>query len=451
MPGSRARSRFYTAGYAELIPRIRELAENPDVPADRRESLDPILKSNERHSAARQRIEDFLDATGRHGDRRGDLEEAADEAGVAVTQAPGYGRWRGTADRLLQEGKAILADRGAFGPHIDNVPAARERSEMALSGLGEAIRKDDEELAEARREAYLQGQLTRALARLRFVPVTAPDIGPEPSRSAPGDDDTLARRALWRLRRIHDWDGRIAESERQAAVEAGTRASLARWESLRERWDRQVDRAEKEGVHVIYTDGYGTLRREMSSATRDDPYQAEGARSEIDRVIGLLDAPEELRGHVEKHRDAVLAWLERRDDMLGYVSARDTRAAPDAKRYDAWRDSVDRAVAGAEIEFANRRVYDIHLDGLTHRGEGLGSALSRVREVLREDDRYMAKALVPERKGDDPRRREERIANLLDDPEKLRELYRRQIERKEARKAARQRRKGRHQVRSMRM
>ena len=59
--------------------------------------------------------------------------------------------------------------------------------------------------------------------------------------------------------------------------------------------------------------------------------------------------------------------------------------------------------------------------------------------------------LLPERKGDDPRRREERIAALLDDPGKLRELHRRQIERREARKAARRRRKGRYQVRSMRM
>ena len=442
---------FYTKGYAGLIPRIRELTENPDVPTDRRESLVPIIENDERHVAARRRIEQFLDATGRHRDRRIALEEGADEHGVAVTRAPGYGKWRGTADRLLQDGKAILADRGAFGLHLDRIPAGRTIAEDRVSDIGEALREDDDELAEARREAYLRGQLTRALARLRFAPVTAPDAGAEPSRPGPGDDDTLARRALWRLRRVHDWDGRLAESERQAAIEAGTRASLARWESLRERWNRQVDHAEREGVHVIYTDGYGTLRREMNSATRDDPYLAEGARSEIDRVIGLLDAPEEIRGHVEKHRDAVLAWLERRDDMLGYVSAWDTRPAPDARRYDAWRDSVDRAVAEAEIVFANRRLYGIHLDGLKHRGEGLGSALSRVREVLGKDDRHMAETLVPERKGDDPRRREERIAGLLDDPEKLRELHRRQIERREARKAARRQRKGRYQVRSMRM
>ena len=235
-------------------------------------------------------------------------------------------------------------------------------------------------------------------------------------------------------------------------IAARTRASLARWESLRESWDRQVDRAEREGVHVIYTDGYGTLRREMNAAIRDDPYLAEGARSEIGRVIGLLDTPETIRRRVEEHRDAVLAHLENRREMLNYVSAVDQRPAPDRARYSAWRRGTDEAVAEAERELANRRVYGIHLDGLKSRGEGLGSALSKVREVLSEDDRYMAEALVPERKGDDPRRREERIAALLDDPEKLRELHARQIERREERKAARQRRrKGRYQVRSMRM
>lgn len=61
----------------------------------------------------------------------------------------------------------------------------------------------------------------------------------------------------------------------------------------------------------------------------------------------------------------------------------------------------------------------------------------------------MAEAPVPERKGDDLRPKEERIAALLDDPQNLRELHRRQIERREARKAARQPRKGQYQVRSM--
>ncbi len=104
----------------------------------------------------------------------------------------------------------------------------------------------------------------------------------------------------------------------------------------------------------------------------------------------------------------------------------------------------------AELVLADRMRYGVHLRGLTLLG--LRSAATGARKVLADDDRQMAEALVPERKGDDPRRREERIAALLDDPEKLRELHRRQIERREAREAApRRRRKGRYQVRSMRM
>ena len=111
-----------------------------------------MLENRDRHVAARKRVERFVDDAHRHGNRRIALEEVADEHGVAVTRAPGYGKWRGTAERLLQEGKAILAGREAFGPHLDNIPAARERAEMALTSLSEAIREDDEELAEARRK-----------------------------------------------------------------------------------------------------------------------------------------------------------------------------------------------------------------------------------------------------------------------------------------------------------
>ena len=46
---------------------------------------------------------------------------------------------------------------------------------------------------------------------------------------------------------------------------------------------------------------------------------------------------------------------------------------------------------------------------------------------------------------------EARIASLLDDPENLREMHSHLIERREARKAARRWRKGRYQLRSMRM
>ena len=54
--------------------------------------------------------------------------------------------------------------------------------------------------------------------------------------------------------------------------------------------------------------------------------------------------------------------------------------------------------------------YAIHLDYIAHAQESLGSALSRVCEILEGDDRHLAAALAGQRKGESLRMREERIA-----------------------------------------
>ena len=439
---------FYMKGYSELIPRIRELMENPDIPADRRESLVPLLENHERRVKARKRVDDFLEAAKRHRHRRNAIKESANETGVAVTQTPNYGQWRGTADRLLREGKAILADRSC-GHHLDRVSSVRRLAEDRVSDLGEAIREDDQELAEARREEHERQRLSRELAFFRFAADIGVAVQPDPAPAAAADG-TQADRLLWRLRQVYDWDGRLAESDRQARIEVETQASLERWRALREEWNRLVDRAEKEGVHVIDTGDYHLLRSELKTAARDDPYLPEEVRSEIDSLIRALGAAERARDRVVDRSAALADRLARRREMPNSEWSRDERAFVDRQGYDPWRRDTEKAVEAAERVLADRMRYGVHLQGLTLLG--IQSALTHAREVLAEDDRHMAEALVPERKGDDPRRREERIAQLLDDPEKLRELHRRQIERKEARKAARrQRRKGRYQVRSMRM
>ena len=108
--------------------------------------------------------------------------------------------------------------------------------------------------------------------------------------------------------------------------------------------------------------------------------------------------------------------------MLQFGDSWDERAVPDREHYEAWRDGADEAAAAAEGVLANRRKYGIHLDGMAHRGEGLASVLSRVRQVLADDDRHIAASLVSQREGEDPRVREDRIARLLDDPDKLQEM-----------------------------
>ena len=138
-----------------------------------------------------------------------------------------------------------------------------------------AIREDDRELAAARREERERQRLSHELAFFRFAADAGAATQPDPAPAAAADG-TRADRLLWQLRQVYDWDGRLEETERQARIEAGTRASLERWLALREEWNRQVDRAEKQGVHVIYTGEYHMLRSELKTATRDDPYLAPG-------------------------------------------------------------------------------------------------------------------------------------------------------------------------------
>ena len=88
---------------------------------------------------------------------------------------------------------------------------------------------------------------------------------------------------------------------------------------------------------------------------------------------------------------------------------------------------------------------------MARRGKSLASALSDVREVLREDDRHIAASLAGQREGENERAREDRIARLLDDPEQLKNLRRQRAERKEARRREERRHKGRYQRRGMSM
>ena len=108
-------------------------------------------------------------------------------------------------------------------------------------------------------------------------------------------------------------------------------------------------------------------------------------------------------------------------------------------------------MAGSRIEWALADIadtgpreaanYGIHLDYIALREESLGSALTRVREVLEDDDRHLATTLAGQHKGESLQMRDERVARLLDDPEKLRELRQQRAERKAERQ---QQSKGRH-------
>ena len=309
----------------------------------------------------------------------------------------------------------------------------------ALSALREVIRDDDKELAE-RQARELRRLQNRHWVGPRFAsadgapyPGQAWTTGAEPVRAA------LSRfgRAVGHLVGGQDYHNRL----RTATF---AREALERSEELKRDWNRQVERAAEEGVHVIYTDGYGRLHKELDTIA-GDMLLGRGVKSEISAVLAQLGKAMSNRNYFDNWPKLMAGQMDRREALAAKAAERGV-AVPDHEDYDTWRNVTDFAVGRCEGLMDDPGNYGIHLDYIALREESLGSALTRVREVLEDDDRHLAATLAGQHKGESLQMRDERIARLLDDPEKLRELRQQRAERKAERQ---QQSKGRHW--SMRM
>ena len=149
---------FYANGYIDIIPRIRGLMENPDIPAKSRAPLIQVLENHQRYLSARKQILDYPGEVDRHMDARASLQRDAGDKEIELTGVSGYPDLRQEAERLTAAGEAILFKEGTYGTHLDRIVGTREHIEEALTALREAIGHDDKDLAE--REA-------RDLRRLR--------------------------------------------------------------------------------------------------------------------------------------------------------------------------------------------------------------------------------------------------------------------------------------------
>ena len=106
---------FYAQGYADIIPRIQALAENPDIPAETRAPMIEALENHQRDLSARQYVEDYLDAVERHMETHASLQRIADGLGVRIVQVSDHLGWRQEADRLTATAETILGDGERYG------------------------------------------------------------------------------------------------------------------------------------------------------------------------------------------------------------------------------------------------------------------------------------------------------------------------------------------------
>ena len=171
-------------------------------------------------------------------------------------------------------------------------------------------------------------------------------------------------------------------------------------------WNRQVERAAAEGVHVIHTDCYDGLRKELESVSRNFLLDRDVA-GEIRAVLSRLDEAKTNARFVETWHGFILKSLERRE-ALGASAASRGVAVCDLADYDLWRNMTDEEVDRGEHILAHPEDYAIHLHGAAGGRESLASAVARVRKISREDDRHLAETVAERREGEDVRAREER-------------------------------------------
>ena len=139
---------FYAKGYADMIPRIRALAENPDIPAVTRAPMMQVLENHQHYLSTRKHVEDYLDQVDRHIEEHDSMESLAEELDMKVAEISDYSDWRRENDRLTAAGEAILSDMETHGPHLDHILIGETRMNWALLNMSRAIRRDDEAVSE---------------------------------------------------------------------------------------------------------------------------------------------------------------------------------------------------------------------------------------------------------------------------------------------------------------
>ena len=107
---------FYAKGYMDIIPRIRELMENPDIPAKSRAPLIQVLENHQRYLSTRKHILDYPGEAERHIDARASLQDVAADREIELTGVSAYPNWRQEAEHLTAAGEAISPARKPMAP-----------------------------------------------------------------------------------------------------------------------------------------------------------------------------------------------------------------------------------------------------------------------------------------------------------------------------------------------
>ena len=93
---------FYAKGYMDIITRVRELMENPDIPAKSRAPLIQVLENHQHYLSTRKHILDYPRRSGTaHGCTRLSPMTLQRIGKIELTGLTAYPDWRQEAERLM--------------------------------------------------------------------------------------------------------------------------------------------------------------------------------------------------------------------------------------------------------------------------------------------------------------------------------------------------------------
>ena len=381
-------SPFVLDGADALMARIRRrAARDPEMP----EELNRSLADHEPFARDRTRTGRWANALEVSAGRRTRLLAEAQAGNSALADIPEIRSWRREANRIVVEGRRLLADGDRYGPHLERIGTARER----LAELERTCRIDDEaaelladwragerdhdDLA-ARTEAFVRdarpGEIPPELAaalrthgerdRVETFRTTLAELADERRLLLAGTEHPVASHpgyGAWRRRveAVVKCRPELVTAEFQDAVAAETDRFLAviRQDGdvadLHNRWMRHREEAGRRSCHPFVLKGADALISDLADIPGDDCPPA------FARILG-----DHARFLEERHgiRDLVAGA----GDL---VARRKTRLAAaleaglllsDTDGYDDWLRNADASLTDGLPFRVDSGRFDPHLD-----------------------------------------------------------------------------------------
>ncbi len=163
--------RYDAPAHGALMERVRALDAEPELPEKVRDTVDTLLRYDERVGQDRQRVGAFLAEAAGAGEALRELDARAAMGSVPAERLPGWGGWRDRADGTAREARELMGTipRPELAAHLAVFGAGPGDIEKKEREIRERIERDERARAEAEAERRATEQARADDRHRRFV------------------------------------------------------------------------------------------------------------------------------------------------------------------------------------------------------------------------------------------------------------------------------------------